>query len=54
MASAVDTFARFVDLVTSNLDERAARGEGLAARLYVSRSQLDRVVTAASGEAPGR
>lgn len=54
MASNVDTFGRFVELVASNLGEHAARGEQLAARLYVSRSQLDRVVTAASGEAPGR
>jgi AraC family transcriptional regulator len=54
MASDADTFGRFVELVASNLDEHAARGGQLAARLYVSRSQLDRVVTAASGEAPGR
>jgi AraC family transcriptional regulator len=54
MASDADTFGRFVELVASNLDVHAARGEQLAARLFVSRSQLDRVVTAASGEAPGR
>jgi AraC family transcriptional regulator len=54
MPSYADTFARFVDLVTSNLDEPETRGEELAAQLYLSRSQLDRVVTAAAGEAPGR
>jgi acetone carboxylase gamma subunit len=54
MASDADTFGRFVELVASNVDEHPARGVQLAARLYVSRSQRDRVVTAASGEAPGR
>jgi AraC family transcriptional regulator len=54
VAADKDTFAGFVDLVASNLDEHGARAEELAARMYVSRSQLDRLVTAASGEAPGR
>ncbi len=54
MAPDADTFGRFVELVASILDDHAARGEQLAARLYLSPSQLDRVVTAASGEAPGQ
>jgi AraC family transcriptional regulator len=53
MQSQDDPFAAFVEAVAASLDE-ATRGEELAARLHVSRSQLDRVVTAASGEAPGR
>ena len=48
-----DAFAAFVDAVATTLDE-PARGDELAARVHLSRSQLDRVVTAASGEAPGR
>jgi AraC family transcriptional regulator len=48
-----DAFAAFVDAVAATLDE-PARGDELATRVHLSRSQLDRVVTAASGEAPGR
>jgi AraC family transcriptional regulator len=48
-----DAFAAFVDAVAATLDE-PARGDEFAARLHLSRSQLDRAVTAASGEAPGR
>ena len=48
-----DSFAGFIDVVASSLDE-PARADELAARLHVSRSQLDRVVSAAAGEAPGR
>jgi AraC family transcriptional regulator len=53
MDSKLDTFAGFVDAVASSLDE-PARADELAARVHVSRSQLDRVVTAVAGEAPGR
>jgi len=53
MQSQDDAFAAFVEAVATSLDE-PARGDELAARLHLSRSQLDRVVTAASGEAPGR
>ena len=53
MSTEADAFAGFIDVVESSLDEPARAGE-LAARLHVSRSQLDRVVTAAAGEAPGR
>jgi AraC family transcriptional regulator len=48
-----DRFAGFVQAVASSLDE-PARSAGLAAGLHLSRAQLDRVVTAAAGEAPGR
>ena len=54
MASDVDRFARFVDLVASSLDDHGAPSEELAARLYLSRSQLDRTVNAVGGETPGR
>ena len=53
MSTQADAFAGFIDVVESSLDEPARAGE-LAARLHVSRSQLDRVVSAAAGEAPGR
>ena len=53
MQSQPDAFAAFVEAVADTLDE-PARGDELAARIHLSRSQLDRVVTAAAGEAPGR
>jgi AraC-like DNA-binding protein len=53
MSAQTDSFAGFIDVVASSLDE-PARADELAARLHVSRSQLDRVVSAAAGEAPGR
>jgi AraC family transcriptional regulator len=43
----------FVDAVAATLDE-PARGDELASRMHLSRAQLDRVVTAAAGEPPGR
>jgi len=43
----------FVDAVAATLDE-PARGDELAARMHLSRAQLDRVVTATAGEPPGR
>ncbi len=48
-----DAFAVFVDTVASTLDEPARTGE-FAAQLHLSRAQLDRVVRAAAGEAPGQ
>src|SRR6266511_1060433 len=48
---APDTFRAFVDAVAASLDA-PARSDELAARLHLSRSQLDRVVTVADGEAP--
>ena len=53
MQSQPDPFVAFVDAVAATLDEPAG-ADGLAERLHLSRSHLDRIVTAASGEAPGR
>ncbi len=54
MTTRSDVFARFVDLVAASLDDDAVPTDELADRLFLSRSQLDRVVSAAAGEAPGR
>ena len=48
-----DTFAQFVDAVAESLDEDVD-GDVLAARLHFSRPYVDRVITAAAGETPGR
>jgi AraC family transcriptional regulator len=53
VSSKQDTFADFVEVVAISLDE-PARGDELAARVHLSRAQLDRVVSAAAGEPPGR
>jgi AraC-like DNA-binding protein len=49
-----DTFVRFVDVLAETLDDHAARGDDLAARVYLSRYHFDRVVTAVAGETPAR
>jgi AraC family transcriptional regulator len=49
-----DTFARFVAVLAQHLDDHAARSDDLAARMFVSRSQLDRVIGAVAGETPAR
>jgi AraC family transcriptional regulator len=54
MGTPQDTFVRFVDSLASHLDDHEARGDDLAARLYLSRFHFDRVVCAVSGEGPGR
>ncbi|HEY1643881.1 MAG TPA: helix-turn-helix transcriptional regulator [Streptosporangiaceae bacterium] len=54
MATAQDMFTRFVDSLASHLDDHEARGEDLAARLYLSRYHFDRVVSAVAGESPAR
>lgn len=48
-----DVFAAFVDVLADALDDHAATGTDLAARVRLSRSHLDRVVAAATGERPG-
>lgn len=48
-----DVFAAFVDVLSEALDDHEATGTDLAARVQLSRSQLDRVVAAAAGERPG-
>src|SRR5688572_14957008 len=64
MPSEVDTFARFVALLSANLNREAQReadedadgqrGGDYAARLYLSRSHFDRLIRAIAGEPPGR
>jgi AraC family transcriptional regulator len=54
MTTSSDTFARFVDTLSSHLDDHDADGAALAARAYLSRFHFDRVVTAAAGETPAR
>ena len=50
----VDTFARFVDALADGLDDHAATGEDVAARVYLSRFHFDRVIVATAGETPSR
>jgi AraC family transcriptional regulator len=52
MSAAADHFKAFVEAVATSLDAPARTTE-LAARVHLSRSQLDRVVRAAGGEAAG-
>ena len=54
MTTPSDTFATFVDSLAVHLDDHEARGNDLAARLYLSRFHFDRLVTAAAGETPAR
>ena len=49
-----DTFARFVAVLSQHLDDHQASSGDLAAAVFVSRSQLDRVVGAMAGETPAR
>lgn len=53
MTGAQDTFRRFVDWLSDHLDDQMADGQ-LAAPLYLSRFHFDRLVSAVSGETPGR
>ncbi len=48
--SSDDRFTTFVDWLASHLDDHGTRGAGLAAEFYLSRTLLDRMVRAASGE----
>src|SRR5580692_5282527 len=54
MGTSQDTFLRFVDSLTSHLDDHQARGDELAARAYLSRFHFDRVIGAVAGETPAR
>ncbi|MEU8607024.1 helix-turn-helix transcriptional regulator [Actinoplanes sp. NPDC048791] len=49
-----DTFAVFLSGVADCLDDHAVDSDALAGRLHLSRSHLDRLVAAASGETPAR
>ncbi len=51
MTTAADTFAAFLDTLAETLD---LGGDERARRLHLSRFHLDRVVSAAGGEPPGR
>jgi AraC-like DNA-binding protein len=53
VSAATDTFAAWLDVLVDTLDEPGLTGEEVAARLHLSRFHLDRVVSAAAGEAPG-
>ena len=52
MSALTDTFARFVDVLVTTLDDDDASGEALASRLHLSRFHFDRLVSAAAGEPP--
>ncbi|WP_347352926.1 helix-turn-helix transcriptional regulator [Intrasporangium sp.] len=47
-----DTFSAWLDVLVDTLDEPGLTSEQLAGRLHLSRFHLDRVVSAAAGEAP--
>ena len=54
MPSAADHFERFVTVLADALDDHDVTGEELAARLYLSRFHLDRIVASVAGEPPRR
>ena len=54
MTAAADTFVAFVDVLAEALDDHDVTGDDLAARLYLSRFHLDRVVSAVAGEPPNK
>jgi AraC family transcriptional regulator len=54
MSTQTDTFVSFVDSLSAHLDDHEARGEEVAARVYLSRFHFDRVVAATAGETPAR
>lgn len=49
-----DTFAAFVDVLARALDDHDQTADDLAARLYLSRFHLDRVISSVAGEPPRR
>ncbi len=54
MTVAADHFAAFLDVLSDALDDHEVTGEQLAARLYLSRFHLDRIVSSVAGEPPTR
>jgi AraC family transcriptional regulator len=54
MGTAHDTFASFVDVLGSHLDDHQVTGAELAARAHLSRFHFDRVIGAVAGETPAR
>jgi AraC family transcriptional regulator len=53
MSAATDHFTRFVGVLAEALDDHTG-GDELAARLYLSRFHLDRIVSSVAGEPPSR
>ena len=54
MTAAADHFTSFVGVLAEALDDHEATGEDLAARLYLSRFHLDRIIASVAGESPSR
>jgi AraC family transcriptional regulator len=54
MTAAADHFTSFLELLAEVLDDHGATAEQLAARLYLSRFHLDRIVASVAGEPPSR
>jgi AraC family transcriptional regulator len=54
MSSATDHFTSFVGVLAEALDDHDATGGDLAARLYLSRFHLDRIIASVAGESPSR
>jgi AraC-like DNA-binding protein len=54
MSVATDHFTSFVDALAEALDDHEVTAEQLAARLYLSRFHLDRIVASVAGEPPQR
>jgi AraC-like DNA-binding protein len=54
VTTAADHFAGFVGVLAAALDDHDVTGEDLAARLYLSRFHLDRLVAGVAGEPPSR
>ena len=52
MTGSRDTFAAWLDVLVDTLDEPSLTGEQIADRLHLSRFHLDRIISAAAGEAP--
>jgi AraC family transcriptional regulator len=49
-----ETFVTFVDMLAAAMDEPRVDGLELAKRMHLSRSHLDRILSAAAGEPPAR
>ena len=54
MTAATDHFTSFVNVLADALDEHEATSEDLAARLFLSRFHLDRIIASVAGESASR